>query len=227
MEKNKITKEIAETARQRSNIYGLLATIYHKEITKELLKQIKHPQFLEILSDLGVQLENDFLQRPDDELIEDLAVEYTRLFLGPDKHISPHESIHHKRDDGDWGQLWGKDTILIKKFIETTGLEYKSEYTGLPDHVSVELEFMNKVTEREAQAWEENDSDGTLNCLKIEKKFIDEHLGKWIPQFCDKIMSEAGLSFYREMAKVTKHFIEFEKEEINKYISEAGKKKTT
>jgi len=38
MEKNKITKDIAETARQRSNVYGLLATIYHKEITKELLK---------------------------------------------------------------------------------------------------------------------------------------------------------------------------------------------
>ena len=218
---------MAEVAKQRSNVYGLLATIYHKEITKELLKQIKHPQFLEVLSDQGVKLENDILQRPDDELIEDLAVEYARLFLGPAKHISPHESIHHDTGDGDWGQFWGKSTVEVKKFIETAGLEYKSEYTGLPDHISVELEFMQKATEREAQAWEEKDNDGALYCLKMEKKFIEEHLAPWLPLFCDKVIEDAELSFYREMAKLTKNFIEFEKEEIKKYIAEAGKKKTT
>ncbi len=208
MEKNGKQKDMAEVAKQRSNVYGLLATIYHKEITKELLKQIKHPKFLEVLSDQGVKLENDILQRPENELIEDLAVEYARLFLGPAKHISPHESIHRDTGDGDWGQFWGKSTVEVKKFIETAGLEYKSEYTGLPDHISVELEFMQKVSRREAQAWEENDNDGALYCLKMERKFIEEHLVKWIPIFCDKVISEAEMSFYREMTKLTKSLVE-------------------
>jgi len=214
-------KTMAETVRQRSNVYGLLATIFQKELTKTLLKQVKDPAFLSVLSDQGVQLGDDVLQKPDDEVIEDLAIEYTSLFLGPGKHISPHESVHHERDDGDWGALWGKSTVEVKKFIETAGLKYTSDYTGIPDHISVELEFMQQVTKREAQAWEEKDHDGALYCLKMEKKFMDEHLAPWIPVFCDKIISHAELSFYREMAKLTKNFIELEKEEIDKYLSEA------
>lgn len=223
MEKNEKQKDMAETAKERSNVYSLLATIFHKELTTPLLKQIKDPQFLNVLSEQGVQLGDDILKRSEDELIEDLAVEYTKLFLGPGGHISPHESVHHERDDSDWGRLWGKDTVAVKKFIETAGFEYKSEYTGLPDHVSVELEFMQRATEREAQAWEEKDSDGALYCLKMEKKFIDEHLVPWLPLFCDKVIKDAELSFYREMAKLTKGFIELEKEEIDKYLSEAQK----
>ncbi len=220
---NRMTKKPVETAKQRSNIYGLLALIYRAEINKELLKNIKDPGFLDVLSEMGAVLEDDFLDKSDEDLIEDLAVEYTKLFLGPGKHISPHESIHHERDDGDWGQFWGKSTVEIKKFIETAGLEYKDDFTGLPDHISVELEFMQRASAREAQAREEGNNEELLYCLKMEKKFIEEHLLKWVPVFCDKIISDAELSFYREIAKVTKHFMKFEEEEIIEYISEAEK----
>jgi TorA maturation chaperone TorD len=171
---------------------------------------------------MGAELKDDFFKRPEDELIEDLAVEYTRLFLGPGRHISPHESIHHERGDGKWGELWGADTVAVKKFIETSGLEYKSGYNGMPDHISVELEFMQEAAKREAQAREADDKTGALYCLRMEKKFISEHL-KWISVFCDKVISEAGMAFYREMAKITKNFMEFEQVEIDKYISEAEK----
>lgn len=217
--------DMVQTARQRSNIYGLLALIYRAEVTKKLLQHIKDPKFLSVLSEMGAELEDDFLKRSEDDLIEDLAVEYTRLLMGPDKHISPHESVHHERDDGDWGTLWGKSTVEVKKFIETTGLVYRSEYSGMPDHISVELEFMQEVTRRETRAREEHDNDGVLCCLMMEKQFLKDHLLEWVPVFCDKIISEAELSFYREMAKVTKQFIEFEKEELTGYVEETQKEK--
>ncbi|MBI5057477.1 MAG: molecular chaperone TorD family protein [Nitrospirae bacterium] len=212
-----------ETAKQRSSIYGFLALIYRSEITKTLLIKIKDPALLSLL---GVNLESDFLHRPEDELLEEHAVEYTRLFIGPGKHISPHESVHHERGDGDWGSLWGKATVEVKKFIEATGLEYAPDFTGMPDHISVELELMQRVTAGEAQARKENDIDKVDYCLQIENKFMDAHLLKWVPAFCDKVVSQAELSFYREMAHVTKQFMKFEEEEIKKYISEAGKTKT-
>ncbi len=221
-----MSKEMIVTALQRSNIYALLALIYRAEVTKALIKHIKAPEFLSVLSDMGAELEDDFLRRPEDELIEDLAIGYTGLFLGPGRHISPHESVHHERDDGDWGGLWGKSTVEVKKFIESSGLEYKSDYHGMPDHISVELEFMQEATKRESLAWKDKDSKGALYCLKMEKKFIEEHLIKWLPIFCDRVISEAELSFYREMARLTKSFIEFEKEKIDKYISEAGREKS-
>lgn len=221
-----MSKKMIETAKQRSNIYGFLSLIYRTEVGETVLQHIRKPAFHSVLSDMGAKLEDDFSKKPEKELIEDLAIEYTRLFIGPAKHISPHESVHHERGDGDWGTLWGKSTVEVKKFIETSGLEYKSDYIGIPDHISVELEFMKQAAEREVQAREENDNDGLLYCLKMEKKFIDEHLAKWLPVFCEKVISEANLSFYREMARITSNFIEFEKEEINRYISDAENEKS-
>jgi TorA maturation chaperone TorD len=211
-------QENAEEAKIRSNIYGFLASMFREEITAERLRQINAPVIKEALSEMGLQYDI-FSQKDQDELLEDLAVEYARLFLGPDKHISPHESIHHQRDDGDWGAHWGGSTVEVKKFIETAGLEYKQEYSGMPDHISVELEFMQEAAWREAQAMEEKDWEGALYCQKMEKKFICDHLIKWIPDFCDKIISQAEISFYGDLAGVTKNFITLEFEEINESVT--------
>ncbi len=200
----------AEVAAQRSNIYGILAVIYREEASADLLMQIKDPHFIEALSNLGVHLEGEFLDMPEEKLIEDLAVEYSRLFLGPGRHISPHESVHLREGEGG-GLLWGEATIKAKKFIESCGLEYKPEYSGMPDHIGVELEFMSESAKQEARAWEKKDVDRALYCQKIEKKFIEEHLAPWVPLFCDKVIKDAELSFYGEIAKLTKSFIEFER----------------
>ena len=57
---------------------------------------------------------------------------------------------------------------------------------------------------------------------ELEKMFIDDHLFRWVPRFCDKVTEDAKLSFYREMAKLTKSFIELEKASIDEYILEAS-----
>ena len=209
-------QELAPLANHRATIYGFLAAIYRQEVSSDLLKRIKDPQFLEVLSNLGVDLNNGFFQKPEHELLQDLAVEYAHLFVGPGKHISPHESVHHKRDDGQYGQLWGPSTAEVKNFIESSGLEYQPVYTGLPDHISVELEFMQHVVMREEQAWKDDDKETALLCQENGKKFVDEHLFRWIPKFCEEVITEADLPFYREMARLTKTFIEFEKQELNK-----------
>jgi len=203
-------------AKNRSDIYGLLATLYRQEVTPDLLQQIKDPQFLGVLADLGFDVMREFLLKPEKELLEDLAVVYGRLFLGPGKHISPHESVHHQREDGQWGKLWGTSTVDVKQFIEATGLDYTDDYKGLPDHISVEFEFMQQVTLREVQAWKEADKDKATACRQVEKKFIEEHLIRWIPNFCEKAMQEAELPFYRSLAALTRSFIEFEMENMNR-----------
>ena len=72
---------------------------------------------------------------------------------------------------------------------------------------------------REAQALEKKDWEGALYCQKMEKKFINDHLIKWIPSFCDKIIAQSELSFYGDLAEVTKEFIALESEEIDVSIS--------
>jgi TorA maturation chaperone TorD len=213
---------IKELAGHRSSIYGFLAAVYRQELTSELLQQMKARRFQEVLSNLGVKLNNGFFQNAEKELLENLAIEYTRLFVGPGKHISPHESVHHKKEGVQSGQLWGELTAQVKGIIESSGLEYESEYTGMPDHISVELEFMQHVVQREAQAWEAADDETALLCLKNEKIFVDEHLLGWIPVFCEKVIETAEMPFYREMARLTRNFIEFEKQELKKITEDTG-----
>ncbi|MEE8433139.1 MAG: molecular chaperone TorD family protein [Candidatus Desulfatibia sp.] len=210
------TKDPGAEARHRSDIYGLLATIYRQEITSDLLGQIKDPQFLGALSVLEVEGIDGLMQKPAAELLEDLAVEYTRLFLGPGKHISPHESVHHQREDGQWGMLWGASTVEAKKFIEATGLSYTDDYKGMPDHISVEFEFMQQLTLREEQAWKAADAARAGACRQVEKKFIEEHLIRWVPAFCEMVIQEAELPFYQAVAILTRSFIEFEMKEMNR-----------
>ncbi len=219
---NSQNENIKELAGHRSSIYGFLAAVFRQELTSELVQQMKDQRFQEILSTLGIELSNGFFKKPEKELLENLAVEYAYLFLGPGKHISPHESVHHKKEGGQSGQLWGELTAEVKTIIESSGLEYKSEFTGMPDHISVELEFMQHVVQREAQAREACDDKTVLLCLKNEKKFIDEHLFCWIPDFCEKVIKTAESPFYREMARLTRGFIEFEKKELKELKEDEG-----
>lgn len=196
-----------------------MAAVYSEEPSKALIKQIKSPKFLNVLSNLEIRFDEDFISLPEEKLLDDLAMEYSRLFIGPGKHISPHESVHLKEGNGS-GLLWGEATAKVKKFIESSGLVYKYEYCGIPDHISVELEFVQKVTNQAVQTWENKDFDRMLYCLKIEKKFIEEHLIKWTPLFCDKIIKSAKLSFYREIAKLTKSFMKFVQKEIEHHYDQ-------
>ncbi len=162
---------------------------------------------------MGVCLEEEFFILSEEKLVEDLAVEYSRLFLGPGKHISPHESIY--RGGEEECLLWGEAAVQVKRFLEASGFEYKSDYKGMPDHISVEFEFMQEVSGQEALAWEKNDENKALSCRKIGEQFIEEHLALWVPLFCEKIIKDAELSFYGELAKVTQYFVEIEYNEGN------------
>ncbi len=207
-------QEMKTVAQHRSNVYGLLAAVYRQEPTAAFLEKTRTPAFLEALSELGLNLDAAFLQQPADRLLEELAVEYAHLFLGPGPHISPHESVQREGADGTTGRLWGEATVAIKKFVEAAGFSYRSEYRGMPDHISVELEFMQFVTAREAEAWEQGDEDSGRRCLAMEKKFLQDHLLRWVPSFCRKVSAGAEMNFYREMAALTERFMRFENEEM-------------
>ncbi len=197
-------------AEKRSVIYGLLSEVYMNEVSSDLLEQIKASGLLEIISDNGSKELDLHFQGDIDELTEELACEYSRLFIGPGKHISPHESVHHKLDGGDWGKLWGESTVAVQKFIKSAGMTYTDDFKGIPDHISVEFEFMKQLTFQEKDAREINDEEQIKYFVSIQRKFLKEHIGSWVPDFCVKVLATAEHVFYKEIVCLTKEFIEFE-----------------
>ncbi len=209
-------RQMNDTAMARSQVYGLLATLFRAEPSEAFLRELQGPGLSGSFSELDLNLGSELQEKPLEDSLEELAVEYTRLFLGPGPHISAHESVFVELDGG-IGGLWGEKTVEVKKFIESAGLTYGPDYTGIPDHVSVELEFLQKLAEWEAGKWAEADPENAIYCLGVQKRFIEEHLGKWVPALCDKVIAKAELPFYKEIARFTKDFITFEKDLISKY----------
>lgn len=205
--------EMGITAEQRTNIYGFLSIVYLQEPNREFIKSLRESNISDVLnsSDLHFEEQNDV----NDKFLNDLVLEYTRLFVGPGKHISPYESVYRDNENA----LWSETTVEVKNFIESSGLEYSSSWAGLPDHIGVELEFMQRITYHEKDAWSRGDKETTTRCLEFEKKFIDEHLIQWVPLFCDKVKKETRVAFYREMAEFTCQFIDLDNRLINKNLS--------
>jgi len=212
---------LAELAVECSNLYSFFAAVFSKEASDEMLGLIRSPEFLEAFFDAGGQFDLEFLRRPDNELREELAVEFTALFLGPGEHFSPHESI---QSDGGGGRLCGQATTDVKNFIEAAGFEYKNNYTGLPDHIGVEFEFMEKVSKIEAEAWQKGDFETAAKTLDIEVQFMKDHLASWAIGFCRKVTKMANHPFYRELAKLASEFLEAEKDDLPRRLKLASEK---
>lgn len=202
-----------------SSIYLLLASLFKDVASLDLLQHLKDPQILGVLEDLGCSFDNDFLvPEINEDFVETMAYDFTQLFIGPAEFISPYESIFHERDDDDWGKLWGADTVKVKKFMESAGLEFSSDYGGIPDHISVELEFLGHVTAKIEEAVTNENHHEALYFLKMKKLFFDEHLTRWIPAFCEKSAAKATTSLYREIAYLLDSFIQIEDECVAKDI---------
>ncbi len=203
-----------ENSSHVGSIYGFLARIFAQEVTSDFLEEIRTPHFRGVLEELGLDLGDNFYSRPADELLEELVVEYTGLFIGPGHFISPHESVHRVRDDGDYGKLWGADTVAVKKFVEATGLSYQSSFGGMPDHIAAEFEFVQKLDERLMQAQTDGDDELAGNLSQIKKRFLQEHLLAWVPPFLDKVSEKANLPFYREISMLASQFLASEQETL-------------
>lgn len=197
---------LASTAQQVGNLYGFLASLYRAEITQQQLHALRQPEMAAMLTAAGIDLQGDFWTQPDEQLLEELAVEFTALFLGPGGHISPHESVQIEEH----GVYWGDATTEVRRFITETGIEYDSDYKGIPDHISVELEFLGELSRRESLAWGRGDTAAAGNCLAYQRDFLDEHLGQWVEKFCTQVVETAELSLYRDVAQVTAEFVRSE-----------------
>ena len=202
-----VIEDPAAGATERSQLYGFLAAVFRTEPKLALLSEIRKPAFTDAMKAVGVDIGKAFGGQPDGELIDELAMEYARLFIGPGHHIAPYAALYLGVEGA---SLWGPVTVWVKGFIEDAGFEYKPGFHDLPDHVSVELEFMQEITSRMALARKDGDEATVQKLHLIENEFLISHLGKWLPEFCSKIEAEAQLPFFAQMARLAKDFIGLE-----------------
>ncbi len=135
------------------------------------------------------------------ESLDGLGVEFTRLFRGLTRSQSPPPPYESVYVDG--GLLYGASTAHVAQ--EYRRFNVKGRDHEPPDHISVELDFMRFLCEREAEAW--RTGMGHQDFLEEEDAFLNGHLARWVPTFCQNIKKFDTTGFYSGLAEVTEGWI--------------------
>ncbi len=148
-----------------------------------------------------------FIHEPSDEIImqakemfqmksaespQQIRMDFVNTFLGPGLHMAPYESLYNY-PLGDRPRLWGKTTEEVQTFYNSAGLIVDEEINLIPDHISAELMFMTYLIEN--------------GFSEFQGRFLDQHLAKWTPEYCDEVNKHAGTIFYKEIANILREFI--------------------
>lgn len=148
--------------------------------------------FMSAPSDELVIHAKEVLQLKSDESPQQIRMDFENIFLRHDLHIAPYESLYNY-PLGDRPRLWGKAAEEVQTFYITTGIVMDEEINLMPDHISAEMLFMSYLIEN--------------GILELQKKFLEEHLVKWIPEYCNELQRHASTFFYKEIANILKEFI--------------------
>lgn len=195
-----------EMARARAGLYGLVSRVFSDRPSAALLAGMKQSDMQESLAALDVSFGDAFIAADEEEQAEELGVEYARLFLATGTHIAPYESVFIRGWREERPQLWGEATVVVKKFYEEAGLELQTGQT--PDHLGLELEAMAVLAECEAARLESGDEAGAGRLEGLQRRFCEEHLMRWVPEFCKAVEQQAESSFYRSMAALTASLVQ-------------------
>ncbi len=146
----------------------------------------------------GLKKSMDGIDPDSDEQLSDLLWEYTRLFIGPYKlPCPPWESVYTS----------GKRLMMqeghdeVQGFYHEVGLKIDNPDT-MPDHIGAELNFLAVLESKMSE-----DHGKRPYYKDIAKRFLDEHLMRWVPQFTLDMEEAAGSPLYKALAHLTRDFI--------------------
>ena len=77
----------------------------------------------------------------------------------------------------------------------------------VPDHISIELEFMYYLISEEISAIHDGADDRLQDVRNKQLYFLNEFLCRWISQFCSAVSEHAQTDFYKSLSNVTETFI--------------------
>ena len=188
--------ECAATA----GLYHLLGRCLEEEVDADFLALLKGP-LRPALSEIGLVLDDSLLQSDTADGLENLAEEFTALFVAPGA-VSPYRSVFEK------GRNFQEPCDDAIAAYRQAGLEFRNRYSGeFPDHVGVMLGFVGWLAEREAESLEAADGVAAEAWRARREAFLLEQLGPWAPGWCRRARILAQHVFYRQVLELTERVL--------------------
>ena len=186
----------------QSLLYRFYATILRDEPDPDTLRVLQSPRFLENLSPdhtrqdpalhkNAVRFFTGLKEHEPEELYRQLRYEYADLFLNAGKNpVFPYESVHVSKVP----TVQQQPLFSLRETLRSQDVHTDPGFKDLDDHIAVELDLCAFLLEE--------------NRLDAYREFFSATLMNWAPAFCDQLDQCAGTSFYRELARMLRTFLE-------------------
>jgi len=129
----------------------------------------------------------------------ELQSEYIRLFdVGAPRPPCPLYSGEYKK---------GRKGVMeeLIRFYNYFGLHPSPRSRDMPDHITIQLEFMHFLTFREVAALH-HQQDRT-SYLRAERDFLERHLCAWVPLLSERLRRQQPHPFYAALIRLAEAFL--------------------
>lgn len=134
--------------------------------------------------------------------LEELLVEFTRLFIGSIEYVAPPYASYYLE-----GRLFGDSALKALEFYKKAELDLKDDFNELPDHIAVQFEFMSYLISQEVKYLYEKNYPQAYQFYQLQREFLETCVFTWVDSFCHKIKEGTHSKFYYSLAKVLQSFI--------------------
>ena len=216
--------ELAQLCLNRAGTYGFIARLYRTEIDEPLLNEMREMLFPASTGngqiDEGHYLIAKRLSNTWDNALVDLAVDYSRCFVGHGLNAFsaayPFESIY--TSEKRLLMQAARDEVLA--IYRSEGLGKQACWREGEDHLAAELEFMQVLCERCAEALSQDDENEAVRLLSTQRNFLNDHLISWTPMLTSDLRSFAKTGMYQGLASLTDGFLTVEEELLESLLIE-------
>lgn len=218
------TAELIALFDQRAATYGLLSRLYAKEVDEALLTEL-HGTLWPVSSgnddtDAGNRLIASALSGLWENTLTELAADYMRVFFGHgySGHAAayPFESVYSSEKR--LLMQSARDEVLA--LYRAAGLSKQDSWKEGEDHIALELEYMQILSERTARALRAGKDDEAALWVRSQYHFFDDHLFAWAPLLTAEMKKFAKTDFYRGLAFLTEGFLDTDREVLEDLVAE-------
>ena len=197
------TNHHVTNVRQRAAVYALLARLWGRELSAELLAELQQDELRKAYETAGGFVPQDST----DEVLDQLTMDYCQLFLGPSGHLPPYQSVWSE------GRFEGVTTTSLREYVEILNDAGNWSATNPLDHLSIQLDMMAYILNAQA----ETSDDVAANreaAHHLAMHFFHDHIG-WAIPLCQAAQGRSESEFYRQLSKMTGNFIEDERTRLD------------
>lgn len=196
----------------RAKTYGLLARLYREECSQELIDELYGLKWRVSTGndalDRGHKLVATWLSGLWDNSKTELSADYMRTFFGHgySGHAAayPFESVY--ASEKRLLMQGARDEILA--LYRAAGLDKQDSWKEGEDHIALELEFMQRMAMRTADALRAGDEDAAIEHLRTQRTFAQDHLLNWLPMMTEDMRRFSRTMFYQGLAQLVMGYAE-------------------